>query len=104
MCGLAGFLGGTDPQEAVLRRMSETLFHRGPDDEGFWYDSTEQVGFAFRRLAIVDLSPAGHQPMTSASGRFVIAFNGEIYNHLALRRELEEGALLLGTWRGHSDT
>ena len=106
MCGLVGFLGGVAGEgsdKALLRRMSDTLIHRGPDDGGTWFDSEQQIGFGHRRLAIVDLSPAGHQPMVSASGRFVIAFNGEIYNHLGIRTELEE----LGqapTWRGHSDT
>ena len=92
MCGLVGFLGGVAGQscdEALLRRMSDTLVHRGPDDGGIWCDSEPRIGLGHRRLAIVDLSPAGHQPMVSASERYVIAFNGEIYNHLALRSELE---------------
>ena len=106
MCGLTGFLGGVAGEggdEALLRHMSDTLVHRGPDDGGTWCDSEPRIGFGHRRLAIVDLSPAGHQPMVSANGRFVMAFNGEIYNHLGMRTELEE----LGqapTWRGHSDT
>ena len=106
MCGLLGFLGGVageDGDVALLRRMSDTLIHRGPDDGGTWCDSEQRIGFGHRRLAIVDLSPAGHQPMVSASERYVIAFNGEIYNHLGIRTELE----VLGpapTWRGHSDT
>ena len=106
MCGLVGFLGGVAGEggdEALLRCMSDTLIHRGPDDGGTWFDSEQRIGFGHRRLAIVDLSPAGHQPMVSGSGRYVTAFNGEIYNHLDIRAELEE----LGqapTWRGHSDT
>ena len=114
MCGLAGFLGGisgADGTEVLLRRMSDTLIHRGPDDDGVWLDSERRIGLAHRRLAIVDLSPAGHQPMASASGRFVIAFNGEIYNHLDLRKELEaessQSQVVSGkclAWRGHSDT
>ena len=106
MCGLVGFLGGVDAAESdenLLRGMSDMLFLRGPDDGGYWFDSQERIGFAHRRLAIVDLSPAGHQPMVSANRRFVIAFNGEIYNHLDIRSALEE----LGQapiWRGHSDT
>jgi asparagine synthase (glutamine-hydrolysing) len=108
MCGLAGVLGSHamhDPSSAVvlLEHMAKAIIHRGPDDAGYWYDINEQIGLAHRRLSIVDLSPAGHQPMVSAIGRFVIAFNGEIYNHLALRKELEK----LGqapAWRGHSDT
>ncbi len=105
MCGLAGFLGGA-PQagdEAVLRRMAAPLHHRGPDDEGIWSDSVQRIGLAHRRLSIVDLSPAGHQPMVSATGRYVIAFNGEIYNHGEIRHELEQSAGMRG-WRGHSDT
>ena len=82
--------------------MAGTIAHRGPDDQGIWSDADAPIGFAHRRLAIVDLSPAGHQPMASANGRFEIAFNGEIYNHAALRAELD--ALRPITWRGHSDT
>ncbi|MEQ1765968.1 MAG: asparagine synthetase B, partial [Methylotenera sp.] len=105
MCGLVGFLGGTldGDDEVLLRRMSDTLFHRGPDDGGVWCDRNQRVGLGHRRLAIVDLSPAGHQPMSSVSNRYVIAFNGEIYNHLDIRAQLEQ----LGqapAWRGHSDT
>lgn len=118
MCGLAGFLGIGD--EASLHRMADTLLHRGPDDGGYWCDSEQRIGLGHRRLAILDLSAAGHQPMVSASGRFVIAFNGEIYNHLELRAEIEAlnpslalplprgGNSLVGEgrveWRGHSDT
>lgn len=106
MCGLVGFFGGTagnDGDDTLLRRMADTLIHRGPDDGGYWFDSEQRIGFAHRRLSILDLSPAGHQPMLSAIGRYVIAFNGEIYNHLDIRKELEA----LGhapSWRGHSDT
>lgn len=106
MCGLAGFLGGrasADGDNALLRRMADKLAHRGPDDAGTWAETADRIGFGHRRLAIVDLSAAGHQPMASASSRYVIAFNGEIYNHLALRSSLEA----LGqspAWRGHSDT
>ncbi|MBB5204475.1 asparagine synthase (glutamine-hydrolyzing) [Inhella inkyongensis] len=82
---------------AKLQRMSDALVHRGPDSAGAWFE--QGVALGHRRLAIVDLSPAGHQPMASACGRYVLAFNGEIYNHLALRQELEPQS-----WRGHSDT
>jgi len=114
MCGLVGLLGGVADEvgdESLLRIMSDTLIHRGPDDGGYWCDSEQRIGFGHRRLAIVDLSTAGHQPMVSASGRYVIAFNGEIYNHLALRKDIEKippsppfakGGIL--EWRGHSDT
>jgi len=114
MCGLVGLLGGVADEvgdESLLCIMSDTLIHRGPDDCGIWYDSEQRIGLGHRRLAILDLSPAGHQPMVSASGRYVIAFNGEIYNHLALRKDIEKippsppfakGGIL--EWRGHSDT
>ena len=106
MCGLAGFLGGVvgaDGDEVLLRSMSDSLYHRGPDDGGVWCDREQRIGLGHCRLSIVDLSPAGHQPMLSASGRYVIAFNGEIYNHLTLRAELENSGNAPG-WRGHSDT
>ncbi len=79
--------------------MADTLAHRGPDDSGVWTDSAAGVALAHRRLSILDLSVAGHQPMVSASGRYVIVFNGEVYNHLEIRRKLN-----FSTWRGHSDT
>lgn len=106
MCGLAGFLGGIvgeNGDKALLRSMADTLYHRGPDDGGYWCDNEQRIGLGHRRLAIVDLSPAGHQPMVSSSGRYVIAFNGEIYNHLSIRRELESLGMI-SKWRGHSDT
>ena len=102
MCGVAGFFspGGLAHGAAETSgRMADALIHRGPDDAGRWIDQTAGIALAHRRLAVVDLSPAGHQPMVSACGRHVMAFNGEIYNHLALRRELPPTA-----WRGHSDT
>jgi asparagine synthase (glutamine-hydrolysing) len=81
------------------------LRHRGPDGEGVWLDDDQRVGLAHQRLAVLDLSPAGHQPMASRNGQFVVCFNGEIYNHLALRRELEcDPARNAHGWRGHSDT
>ena len=92
MCGLVGFLGGVDGYgnvDALLGRMADTIRHRGPDDLGAWVDAATGVALAHRRLSILDLSPAGHQPMVSANGRYVIVFNGEIYNHLEIRRELE---------------
>lgn len=84
-----------------LDSMTVVLRHRGPDDEGHWTSSDGKVALGFRRLAIVDLTPTGHQPMSSASGRFVIAFNGEVYNHRELREEL---ASLGHAFRGTSDT
>lgn len=106
MCGLAGFLtldnGPGDPED-ILTRMASALHHRGPDDSGIWSDPGPGIGFAHKRLSIVDLSQAGHQPMTSASNRYVMVFNGEIYNHLKLRKSLEKEPSL-PVWRGHSDT
>lgn len=106
MCGIAGFLSPAslaDDATAVARRMGDALRHRGPDDRGEWVDAQAGIALAHRRLSIVDLSNAGHQPMTSADGRWVVVFNGEIYNHLDLRRSLEaEGRA--PAWRGHSDT
>lgn len=105
MCGLAGGLSPADfPRlQSVVHRMTDALEHRGPDDEGVWCDPEGGIALGHRRLAIVDVSASGHQPMVSASGRWVIAFNGEIYNHLKLRQALERAGLAPG-WRGHSDT
>ena len=101
MCGLVGFFGGglDDPRQA-LTLAAQAIAHRGPDDFGYWRDDQAGLSLAHRRLAILDLSAAGHQPMASDDGRWVIAFNGEIYNHLALREALPAP----GPWRGHSDT
>lgn len=102
MCGLTGFLGATaSARSGYLQASATALRHRGPDGEGTW-NPEGPIGFAHRRLAIVDLSPAGAQPMPSADGRWVIAFNGEIYNHRQLREQLAEQCPV--AWRGHSDT
>jgi asparagine synthase (glutamine-hydrolysing) len=104
MCGFTGYLSLSEKINAdLLINMGNTLVHRGPDDGGIWHDNDAGIGLAFRRLSIVDLSSTGHQPMLSGSGRYVIAFNGEIYNHLSLRAELETGGNV-SSWRGHSDT
>ena len=107
MCGFAGFLsnqpGGLGGLEAVSIQMANAIAHRGPDDSGAWADARAGIALGFRRLSIIDLSPAGHQPMASSGGRFVIAFNGEIYNHLELRAELQ-AAGAAPAWRSHSDT
>lgn len=106
MCGITGFLqppGSADQFAPLAQAMADRIAHRGPDDHGVWVDADAGVALGHRRLAILDLSPAGHQPMASASGRWVIAFNGEIYNHLELRKHLE-AAGAAPTWRGHSDT
>jgi asparagine synthase (glutamine-hydrolysing) len=107
MCGIAGCWEAEGaPRDALAARaraMAATLALRGPDHEGVWVDEQAGVALGFRRLAILDLSPQGHQPMASADGRYVIVFNGEIYNYLALRAALEEQGHA-PTWRGHSDT
>lgn len=108
MCGIAGFFSLSQPQGQHIRDiacdMVRRLAHRGPDDEGVWSEESAGLALAHRRLAILDLSAAGHQPMISQCGRFVIVFNGEIYNHLEIRQELEQNSLSAFGWRGHSDT
>ena len=108
MCGLAGFLGSVPPHDATdgisaVRHMTAAIRHRGPDDSGYWQDASQCIFLGHRRLSIVDLSPAGHQPMQSSGGRYVIVFNGEIYNHLSLREKLEAQGRA-PVWRGHADT
>ncbi len=106
MCGFVGIFrpsGLTDDDVHHLPLMRDRLIHRGPDDEGIWTDRAAGIGLGHRRLSILDLSEAGAQPMTSPSGRYVIAYNGEIYNFLEIRKELES-ANLAPAWRGHSDT
>lgn len=104
MCGIAGFwskelIGRGDD---VIRSMTDRIAYRGPDSSGQWMDREAGIALGHRRLAIIDLSPAGHQPMTSSSGRFILTYNGEIYNHMEIRQKLEN--LRLREWRGHSDT
>ena len=107
MCGIVGFFrpGGlpVTGAEPVLNKMSAILSHRGPDDSGTWLDAAAGIALGHRRLSILDLSAAGHQPMMSASGRYVIVFNGEIYDHPEMRREIGAAAAA-PAWRGHSDT
>ena len=105
MCGIAGFLGFTHLNQPAqtLEHMTAALQHRGPDAQGLWLDAEAQIALGHRRLAIVDLSTAGQQPMRSADGRYLCVFNGEIYNHHALRKELERSGVS-PQWRGHSDT
>lgn len=102
MCGVTG-LWDNQVDPALLARMTRQLFHRGPDSTGSWSDHAAGLSLGHARLAILDLSPMGAQPMHSACGRYVISFNGEIYNHLGLRRELE-GSGHAPAWRGSSDT
>lgn len=116
MCGIAGIFGNAGNQglEQQTRSMTDALHYRGPDGDGIWLDHDIGIGLGHRRLSILDLSSAGHQPMISASGRYIIAFNGEIYNHLELRTDLEKVSVINEPsvqekknkieWRGHSDT
>jgi asparagine synthase (glutamine-hydrolysing) len=106
VCGIAGVLDtqaatSADELESTAKRMASTLAHRGPDAAGCWVDAAAGIGLGFRRLAILDLSETGAQPMLSASGRWVIIFNGEIYNHRLLRAELVSTGV---RFRGTSDT
>src|SRR5260370_35874288 len=105
MCGIAGFLDDRPAtrasREAVVSAMTEALRHRGPDDGGVWVDAEAGIALGNRRLAIIDISPAGHQPMASADGRYVIAYTGASYNHRELAERLPQGGLVL---RGHSHT
>jgi asparagine synthase (glutamine-hydrolysing) len=105
MCGICGLIvpkadSAEGPLRALVDRMTLPLAHRGPDDAGTWAEPACGVALGHRRLSVLDLSAEGHQPMVSASGRYVLAYNGEVYNHLALRAELEGGH----PFRGHSDT
>ena len=107
MCGIAGFLTARpisrDHAGNQVRKMALQMQHRGPDDSGEWLDEQHGIALGFRRLSVIDLSPAGHQPMASASGRYVIAFNGEVYNFERIRTQLSD----IGydaAFRGHSDT
>ena len=105
MCGIAGFLTRVrigDPV-ATVTRMADAIVHRGPDDGGAWVDEASGVALAHRRLAILDLTPAAAQPMVSACRRYVMAFNGEVYNFEGIRSELEQAGVA-PVWRGHSDT
>jgi asparagine synthase (glutamine-hydrolysing) len=99
MCGIAGFSGNFD--RPLLQRMSQTIAHRGPDDDGIFYKHDKSIGLAHRRLSIIDISPLGHQPMSDADGTVVIVYNGEIYNYKALRDELIKSGI---HFKSHSDT
>ena len=110
MCGIAGLFDATarrsdDALKDIASQMAGHLRHRGPDDGGVWSDAAGGVGFGFRRLAIIDITPAGHQPMVSDDGRHVIVFNGEIFNAEEIRADLaRSNGTPTGGWRGHSDT
>jgi len=105
MCGITGFLDQRRrpraPPEAIVAAMSAALAHRGPDDSGLWSDAEAGIALGHRRLSIIDLSPAGHQPMSSGDGRYLISYNGEIYNHAELAERLRQAGVAL---RGRSDT
>jgi asparagine synthase (glutamine-hydrolysing) len=106
MCGITGFWDisreiNNDKLPIVVQQMSNSLIHRGPDDQGHWVDTEKGIALGHRRLAIVDLSPLGHQPMMSVNERYIIVFNGEVYNFIELRQQLE---LLGHRFRSHSDT
>lgn len=105
MCGISGFLETRSRRaaeaEAIVAAMAGALAHRGPDDHGLWIDAECGVALGHRRLSIIDLSPTGHQPMSTADGRYVVSYNGEIYNYAELAERLRQGGVAL---RGHSDT
>jgi len=107
MCGIVGFLdlkhlSLSEDFRSVLTRMMDPIYHRGPDDSGLWVCPENGIALGHRRLSIIDLSLEGHQPMHSASGRYVVVFNGEIYNYKCIRQELDGNYRI--DWRGHSDT
>lgn len=108
MCGIVGVVGSLNSNVGLalpelVDRMAALLAHRGPDDSGVWTDSGGDVALGSRRLSVIDLSHAGHQPMVSASGRYVVTYNGEIYNYREVRVEVEHHDPAI-RWRGHSDT
>ena len=102
MCGIAGFMGEHKQPLDCLRAMTKAIDHRGPNDNGVWFNDEYSIGLAHTRLSIIDLSKAGHQPMKSYSGRYMMVFNGEIYNHQTIRNDLNN--IVKTNWRGHSDT
>jgi asparagine synthase (glutamine-hydrolysing) len=103
MCGISGIISTESQDSNAIQLMCDTMLHRGPDSAGIWFNSERTLALGHRRLSILDLSPKGHQPMTSRSGRYVTVFNGEIYNFQTLKIYVEKaGATTL--WRGHSDT
>ena len=103
MCGIAGIFGKSVDDDRLVEAMATQMRHRGPDSSGTWVDAEAGIALSHRRLSIIELSAAGHQPIFSHCGRYVMSFNGEIYNHDDIRNELEQ---LGGTiaWKGHSDS
>jgi len=107
MCGITGFISEESLDKAysvnILKNMTETLHHRGPNDTGFWCEGERDPFLGHKRLSILDISQAGHQPMESADQRYILVFNGEIYNHFDLRKTLDQSNKSIG-WKGSSDT
>jgi len=109
MCGFAGFLNPlkdqtTDWYETHVKKITDAIRHRGPDDDGYFIDASQGIALGFRRLSILDLSPNGKQPMNSACGRYTLVFNGEIYNHADLKKEILDSGAFPFHFRGRSDT
>ena len=108
MCGLSGFWtkrNDLNDLEQTIRQMTDAISYRGPDDQGYWTDQERGLALGHRRLSIIDLSSEGHQPMASASGRYMMVYNGEIYNFEDIRAELGSASGHRNhAWRGHSDT
>ena len=104
MCGIAGLISRHGTSREIAVSMGDAIAHRGPDSRGTWLSDDGRVALSHRRLAIVDLTQAGHQPMVSADTRFVIVYNGEIYNHAELRAQLDAEGRGARPWRGYSDT
>ena len=104
MCGICGYYStSVFGFKNSIHMMNDTLINRGPDDFGIWQDYENGISLGHRRLSVLDLSNAGHQPMKSFTGRYMMVFNGEIYNHLSLRDEIEK-SLGFKNWKGSSDT
>ena len=108
MCGIAGYLDIKLPQIDELKRiglnMAEAISHRGPDHSGLWFDESLGLVLSHKRLSIIDLSESGNQPMISHSGRYIIVFNGEIYNHIQIRKMIDNNVNGSNKWHGNSDT
>ena len=107
MCGIAGFIDSNlkynkDSSKEILYSMSNKIIHRGPDDSGQWQDNQKGINLSHRRLSVIDTSHGGNQPMISKSERYIISYNGEIYNHLQIRKKIEINKN--DAWRSHSDT
>ncbi|NBV54443.1 MAG: asparagine synthetase B, partial [Proteobacteria bacterium] len=105
MCGIAGVISQSEfrPDKAYMARLTDAVAHRGPDGVGTWFGAGRKVAFGHRRLAIIDLSAPANQPMVSADGQVALIFNGEIYNHVQLRKQLEDAGVR-GWQTSHSDT